>query len=255
MKKETRKYGVDDSVIYDPALYDAQDDFDFDVPFYLRQARKAKGPVLELCCGTGRITLRLAEAGINITGVDFTPSMLKGAKEKAESQGLDVPFLKADMRTVRLGKKFKFVFIPFNSIQNTYSLDDVEGVFKTVREHMAPGARFAFDIFNPSIQYMIKHERLRKGMYKFRTKDGRRVVIDQACKYDSAGQVNRTTWVFHINNEKPKETKLDMRCFYPQEMDALLKYNGFKVLKKFGSFDEKPFTSDSMKQIYVCKKA
>lgn len=252
-RKQGTEFGVD-NLIYDPRLYDGLNSFESDVPFYLDQARKAKGPVLELCCGTGRITLPLLNAGIDITGVDFTPSMLKKAKEKAGLQKLGGIFIKGDMRTLRLKRKFNLVFIPFNSIQNTYTLNDVEKVFKTVHAHMADGSRFVFDIFNPSIHYMVKHERLRKGLYRFKSEDGRKVTIDQICRYDSMGQVNRATWVHHIDGGKPLARQLDMRCFYPMEMDALLKYNGFKVVRKFGDFKNTPFSSASMKQIYICQK-
>jgi len=254
MTRAILNFGVDDDLIYDPAIYDAQDNFDFDVPFFLKYARNAKGSVLELCCGTGRITLPLAKAGIDITGIDFTPLMLKRAREKATAQGLKIPLLQGDMRKIRLKKQFNLVFIPFNSIQNTYSLSDIEKVFETVHKHLKMNGRFIFDIFNPSIYYMAKYKRVRKGLYKFRTEDGRRVIIDQLCQYLAGPQINRTSWTFHIDGTKPKTRTLDMRCFYPQEMETLLKYNGFKVIKKFGNFDEDPFLNESMKQIFICQK-
>ena len=184
----------------------------------------------------------------------LTGSMLNRAREKAVRQKLGGVFVKGDMRTLRLKKKYKLVFIPFNSLQNTYTLRDVEKVFQTVQAHLAPGGRFIFDIFNPSIQYMVKYERLRKGVYKFRLEDGRKVTIDQICRYDSMGQVNRATWIHHIDGGKPMARKLDMRCFYPQEMEAILKYNGFKIIGKFGDFNKKPFSSEALKQIFICKK-
>jgi len=252
--KKTAALGVDRQV-YDADIYDGLNAFTHDVPFYLELARKARGPVLELCCGSGRITLPLLKEGIDVTGVDFTPSMLAAAKVKARKQGLRCSFLRGDMRNLRLKKKFKLVFIPFNSIQNTYTIEDVEKVFATVRAHLAPGGIFQFDIFNPNILYMARMVKLHKGLYRFRTPEGKRVVIDEVCSYDSAAQVNRTTWIHHINGGKPVPQRLDMRCFYPLEMDALLKYNGFKVLRKYGSYDKKPFTSASMKQLYICRLA
>jgi SAM-dependent methyltransferase len=252
VKSRAPGLGVDGDIIYDPSIYDAANRFEFDIPFYLKQARKADGAVLELCCGSGRITLPLAKEGIDITGIDFTASMLSRAREKAREQGLAVTLSNGDMRKVRLGKKFKLVFIPFNSLQNTYTLDDVEKVFATVRAHMAAGARFVFDIFNPDIGYMAGYQRLRKGAQKFRLDDGRKVVIDQLCRYDSANQVNRVLWTHHVGAARPLVRKLDMRCFYPLEMDALLKYNGFNILKKFGDFSGAPFTSKALKQIYIC---
>jgi len=252
--KKTAGLGVDRAV-YDADIYDGLNDFSHDLPFYLELARKARGPVLELCCGSGRITLPLLKAGLDVTGVDFTPSMLAAAKRKAAEQGLAGTFLPGDMRKLRLKKKFKLVFIPFNSLQNTYTLEDVERVLATVRAHLAPGGIFQFDVFNPSIGYMAKLVRLHKGVYRFRTPEGKKVVIDEICAYDAAAQVNRTTWIHHIDGGKPQPQRLDMRCFYPLELDALLKYNGFKVLAKYGGWGKEPFCSASKKQIYVCRAA
>ncbi|MFC2093938.1 class I SAM-dependent methyltransferase, partial [Bacteroidota bacterium] len=82
--------------------------------------------------------------------------------------------------------------------------------------------------------------------------DGVEVVISEKCHYDSAGQVNRVEWLHKIGENEYLE-KLDMRCFYPLEMDALLQYNSFNVIHKFGSFGETPFNSESQKLIYVCE--
>ena len=254
MKKKKTACGLGvDRLVYDADIYDGMNTFTSDLPFYLEECRRAKGAVLELACGSGRLTLPLLKAGIDITGVDFTPPMLAAARKKALAQGLPDVFMQGDMLKVRLRKKFKLVFIPFNSIQNIYTLEDVEKVFKTVRAHMAPGARFVFDIFNPSMEYMVKMSTLHTGIASFSTARGRKVVLDEICRYDSAAQVNRATWLHHIDGGRPLAQKLDMRCFYPLEMDALLKYNGFRTLSKFGTYDKKPFTSVSRKQIFVCR--
>jgi SAM-dependent methyltransferase len=253
--KDGSELGVGGDLIYDAGLYDGLNTFGHDIPFYLDLARKARGPVLELCCGTGRITLPLLERGLDVTGVDYTPSMLAGARRKAAGRGLRGKFVKGDMRTLRLGKKFKLVFIPFNSLQHIYTLADAERVFATVRAHLAPGGRFAFDVFNPSIHYMVRFEKLKKGKFRFELADGRRVVIDEVCRYDPARQVNRVTWIHHIGGGAPRARKLDMRCFYPLELEALLKYNGFRVLGKYGDYAKAPFTAASMKQIFVCEKS
>lgn len=70
-------------------------------------------------------------------------------------------------------------------------------------------------------------------------------------KYDIKEQVNRVKW-HHFIDGKEHVQNLDMRCFYPKEMDMLLRYNGFEVISKFGDFKKTPFESNSQKQIYVC---
>jgi SAM-dependent methyltransferase len=247
------EYGVD-PLIYDAGVYDAMHGRMPDVAWYLELARRARGPVLELCCGTGRITIPLAQAGIEIDGVDMTPNMLEAAQRKAKDAGIKIGWHRQDMRRLRLNRSdFRLIFIPFNSLQNTYSLEDVEKVFAGVRKHLAPGGTLAFDVFNPSVHFMVRGEKLRKDRYKFRLEDGRRVRISEICRYDSAGQVNRVQWLHRVGADPPRVQRLDMRCFYPLEMDALLKYNGFRVVAKYGDFSREPFVSASMKQVYVCR--
>ncbi|HAR43441.1 MAG TPA: class I SAM-dependent methyltransferase [Bdellovibrionales bacterium] len=253
MKINSRKnFGVSDT-IHNATYYDALNTFTHDIPFYLNEAKKARGPVLELCCGTGRISIPLAEAGVNITGVDITKSMLTAAKSKAAKANLATPFHLADIKSVRLRKKYQLVFIPFNSLQCIYTLSDIEKVFATVKFHLAPGGKFIFDVFNPSIDYMVKMKKRQNGKYRLTLADRRKVSIDEICSYDSEGQVNRVTWFHRTGKSNAIPEQLDMRCFYPLEMAALLKYNGFRVLKKYGSFSKSPFTSDSMKQIFICE--
>jgi ubiquinone/menaquinone biosynthesis C-methylase UbiE len=253
------------SAIYEPEIYDAFNYFTNDFGYYYKLCRKIAGvskqvkgnaceggKVLELCCGSGRLTIPLAEKGINITGLDIEPRMLAAAKAKDSN----IKFIKGDIRTFQINGKFDLIFIPFNSLQNIYSVKDVQKIFAQVKKHLNPNGVFAFDVFNPSIHYMIKYEKLAKAKYKFKTPTYGNIAIDEICKYDSATQTNRVKWTFRFLNYKRKsETKnLDMRCYFPLEIEALLSLGGFKIIKKFGDFKNGNFTSESMKQIFVCKK-
>ena len=64
-----------------------------DIPFYLAQAQVASGSVLEIGCGTGRVTIPLASAGFDIIGLDVSGSMLEEARRKAEGQGLSISWI------------------------------------------------------------------------------------------------------------------------------------------------------------------
>ena len=95
-------YKVGD-LIYDASIYDGLNTFLSDLQFYkkwLPKNRDAK--ILELCCGTGRLTLPIAKDGYNICGVDYTSSMLEQAKAKASEAGVEITFIKADIRTLDL---------------------------------------------------------------------------------------------------------------------------------------------------------
>ena len=241
-----------DRLIYDGKMYDKMNTFLADLPFYTKWCRQAEGEVLELCCGTGRLTIPLRKAGIPITGLDFTPMMLERARDKASEADVDLDFVQGDMRNFDLQKRFKLIFIPFNSLQNTYTRTDLERVFASVRKHLAPGGRFIVDVFNPSIHFMVNREKEFTESFRFVLDDGRECRVLERCRYDAARQVNRVTWKFLIGDEEHNQ-KLDMRCFYPEELDALLHYNDFEVIHKFGSWDESPFSTESQKQLCVCE--
>ena len=244
-------YGISD-IIHSGELYDYVNQFAFDFPFYKKWCEAVSGNVLELCCGTGRLTIPLAQEKIDITGLDISASMLERARLKAKESSLDIEFIQGDIINFSLDKKFDLIFIPFNSFQCIYSIEDVEKVFSCVQNHMAKKGIFILDIFNPSIDFMVTRKDSWHLAKEFTMENGDKVTIEEKCEYDSAGQVNRVKWK-HTIAGKESIAQLDMRCFYPLEMDALLKYNGFEVAHKFGDFEEHPFEAKSMKQIYICK--
>ena len=133
-------YKVGD-LIYDANIYDGLNTFLSDLQFYKKWLPKNKdAKILELCCGTGRLTIPIAKDGYNICGVDYTSSMLEQAKVKASGVGLDINFIEADIRTLDLQEKFDLVFIPFNSIHHLYKNEDLFKTLMCVRNHLKEGS-------------------------------------------------------------------------------------------------------------------
>ena len=240
-----------DKIVHEGQIYDAINKQDDDLPFYEQLCRDSKGKVLELCCGTGRLTIPLFKAGIDITGLDLEESMINRAKNKAQADNLDIPLIQGDIRDFSLEDKFSLIFIPFNSIQNIYSWEDVEKVFKCIKAHLDEGGRFVFDVFNPDINLMVDRNGPPVARYKATMDDGRTVVISEKCEYQPASQINRVTWIHEIEGQVT-EGRLDMRCYFPLELDACLRHNGWQVEDKYGNFDKSKFVNESPKQIYIC---
>ena len=244
-------YTVGD-LIYDASIYDGMNTQMDDLPFYRKWlSQKPNARVLELCCGTGRLTIPLAKEGFDITGVDLTPSMLEQAKRKAAEEGLDIPLIEGDMRTLNLGASFNIVFIPFNSIHHLYRNEDLFEALKTVKHHLKSDGLFLLDCFSPNIRYITAAEKEQQVIAEYATEDGRNVRIVQEMRYESATQINRISWHYHIDDAFHSVQDLDMRMYYPQELDAYLQSAGFKILHKFGGFQEEAFGGDSDKQIFV----
>jgi len=246
-------YKVGD-LIYDGLIYDGMNTDLADLEFYRRWMPKNKDArILELCCGTGRLTIPIAKDGYDISGVDHTVSMLAEAKAKASKEGLAIDFIEADIRTLDLVEKFDLIFIPFNSIHHLYKNEDLFKAFKVVKKHLKNGGLFLLDCFNPNIQFIADGEKEQKEIAQYTTRDGREILIKERMRYENKTQINRIEWHYYINGEFDSIQNLDMRLFFPQELDAYLEWNGFTIIHKFGGFEEEAFNDNSEKQVFVCQ--
>lgn len=251
---KSNEYKVGD-LIYDANIYDGLNTFLTDLHFYNNWLSKVKNAeILELCCGSGRLTIPLVKEGLKITGVDNSKSMLDQAKIKANNEKLEIRFLEADIRNLKINDKYDLIFIPFNSIHHLYENEDLFDTLNVVKKHLKDDGLFIFDCFNPNIQYIIDAEKRKNKIAEYVTSDNRKVKIEQTMKYESNSQINRIEWHYFINNEFHSIQNLDMRLYFPQEINSYLQFSGFNILHKFGDFQEGNFENSSEKQIFICEK-
>jgi SAM-dependent methyltransferase len=231
----------------------ANQGFVADIPFYLKEIRRYGEPVLELACGTGRITIPLGQQGIHMTGLDVSSSMLAHARRKSAAKGVKIEWIEADCRDFQLDRQFGTIFLPFNSIAHLHDLESVEACFSCVKRHLKAGGRFIIDIFRPDLRILQRDPTKRYPVTEYPDPDRKgSVVITESNVYDRATQVNRIKWYYRVGVDGEERVEsLNMRIFYPQELEALLSYNGFRVEAKFGNYDRSEFMSDSPKQLVV----
>lgn len=225
-----------------------------DTPFYIEEAKRAQGPALELACGTGRLTIPIAQSGVEITGLDLSASMLAHARKKANEAGVRIDWIEADCRSFFLDRRFALIFMPFHSMQHLHNSASQAALFANVRRHLAEGGRFIFDVFNPSIAILNRDPSQRHLDRRFEDPDGRgTVTLETTAVYDDAAQVNHLKMHFSRPGEEDYRVEpLSLRCFFPQELDALVRANRFEIEAKYGNFDRKPFASGDPKQIVIC---
>jgi ubiquinone/menaquinone biosynthesis C-methylase UbiE len=225
-----------------------------DLPFWEKQARTYGGPILELTCGTGRVSIPLAKAGFAVTGIDISDSMLGEAIRKSSEAGIAVEWVKADIRNFELGKKFPLVIFPFNTIAILWEVTDLEACLTCVKRHLAPSGRFVIDVFNPDLHFLVRNPTERFPHAEYPDPDSRgTIVVTESNVYDAARQISRVKFFFKFPGQAEEVAEeIEIRIYFPQELAALLKYNGFAIESKFGNYDETPFDSASPKQLIVC---
>ncbi|MEI6079258.1 MAG: class I SAM-dependent methyltransferase [bacterium] len=226
-----------------------------DIDFYVQRCVSANTDVLELGCGTGRISIPIAQKGLHVTGIDSSAEMLKRAKEKllANSELKErLEFIRADFTDFDLGKKFQTVIMPFNALQHLYDLKSINQFFFCLKEHIEDNGLFIFDVINPDL-YELSRNSSDWALYdSFHDELGRLMVIEDSIDYDPVTQIANYVLSYSLENTELFELSLRHRMFFTQELEEILYSNGFHIQESFGDFDQSPLSSGSPSQIFVC---
>ena len=225
------------------------------ITFYCDLARTVGGPVLEVACGSGLVTIPIAAMGLDVTGVDLASAMLEHAHKKAEGQNLNVRWVEADARSVDLGMQYQFILLTGNAFQAFLRRADQEALLASVRRHLAPNGRFAFETRNPS-GHDLTNQPEEEFDQSYISIEGCKVSVSFTQVYDPLTQVMYWTSYRRWRDGKQaheKETHIACRFTYPQELEALLHYNGFEVLQQYGNWNKERLSASSPSIISICK--
>lgn len=228
------------------------------VDFYRAEVARHGGRVLELGCGTGDKLIPIASDGHQCVGLDFSPDMLAEARRKASDRGAAVEWMQGDMRSFDLGRTFDFVFITANSLLHLQEAEDLVSCFRSVRRHLAPGARFVFDVFNPSVRLLAEADGVRRTRESLSFVDPNRgdVRVDVAETYDAAAQVTRGTWYLSTDSEPDfVVVPLEIRSIFPQELPLLVARGGLQFVDRLGDWSGSPFAAGASLQLCICQSA
>jgi len=230
--------------------------FTQDLPFYRKWAERCGGPILEIGCGTGRVSLPLAEQGYTVTGLDRESAMLDEARRKASAKGLNPHWILGDFRDFQTEEKFALILYPFNTIGQLNDLDEILAAFRKIRTLLLPEGRFVLDMFNPDLTYLTRRPDQLAPAEEFPDPDGKGIVkLTYAIDYDCARQISHVTFHFLMPDGRDETELLDMRIYFPQELDAYLRLTGFEIEEKCGDYDGSSFVSASPKQLIVARAA
>jgi SAM-dependent methyltransferase len=232
------------------------------VPFYVSEFARAGGPCVELGVGNGRISIEAAKRGVDITGVDVSPAMLALTRERAAAAGVAdrVRLIEADFRAFHLPAPASLVALPFHTLGHMVTLEDKSALFGHVRDELAPGGRFVFDmlVFDP------KYASERAGSAELRAEfrdaaTGEDVVVWQSVRYDRAKQTMRlVAWADRLDSDgfvtKRRYSRMNFSWIDPSQVRELLLAAGFEIEHCWGGFGRTPLTPESKTQIWVARK-
>jgi SAM-dependent methyltransferase len=237
----------DDGDLYDVLF----GDFDYGRDYYVELARAAKGPILDVACGTGRITLPCLRLGLDVEGLDLYPSMLDRLRRRAAAEGFAPPLHLSDMSDFRLQRRFALAVIPFNAFIHNMTADAQIGCLRRCREHLLPGGLLAFDTFFPGREYINQPDgtRVLEGEIAH-PETGLPVRMFDTRSFDRVEQIQWSKNELEFldagrNVVSTMRSEIAGRFVYKAEMELLLRLAGFARWTIQGGFDRRPLVSDS----------
>lgn len=200
-----------------------------DVEFYVEEAVASGGPVVELACGTGRISVPVAKAGVSVIGVDDSPAMLDVAREYARSEGVSelVDLRVGDLREPPVRERVPLVLIPFRSLLHMTTEPDRERALVAARELLVPGGRLVFDVFAPAkADIEATHGRWLE----------REPGIFERADWDEGER----TLTLSVRRGEEAST-MHLAWLSALEWRRLLERAGFEIEAHYGWFDRRPY--------------
>ena len=235
-----------------------------DVEFYVELAQASGGPVLEIGCGTGRVSLPIAAAGIDVVGVDFATAMLEKAREQAtktKGHGGAVEFVQGDMRTLALDRHFPLVIIPARTLYLALTPEEQLETLRRAAEHLAPTGALAFNLFVPDSDLISDVSEKPFSMGEtIHPETGLRCLLTAVNRTDPVGQtIHSIQTVEELSDTgevvRTVNLEVDLRYLYPSEVHVMLEQVGMVADQVFGDFDGGPLTEDSEEMVWVVRAA
>lgn len=254
----------------DAELYDIDySDYDTgDKQYYVEEAVKCGKPMLELACGTGRITIPTAIAGIEVVGIDISEDMLAIARRKVAELDPEIAeritLLQGDMRSFQLNRKFDLITIPFRAFICLTTVEDQKSTLINVRNHLNPGGKLILNFFDPDLREVLDHSERFRNVQK---------LMNRFTHPTTGNAVKEwSTWDYNITEQTIEELRnfvefgpddsilkstffsFKLRYIFRWEMHHLFELCGFKVLELYGDFKRGLFRAGG-EQIWVVTPA
>jgi SAM-dependent methyltransferase len=241
-------------------------DWPGEIDFYrsfTRPIAARDGAVLEVACGTGRVTRELARDDVRLIGVDASTPMLEVARENSRDL-TNVRFVEGDMRTFDLGETFALIIVPGHSFQFMLTTEDQLACLANLKRHLASDGTLILHVDHQSVEWLGSLLAGQGGIFEtgeeyLHPVTGRRYRPARAWTYAPATQTATAHTIWEELDgasaviRRWERDPVPLHCLFRFEMEHLLARAGFEVQALYGDFLRHPLTDESADMIWVVK--
>jgi len=235
--------------------------FDGDLPLYLELARQQGPNVLEVACGSGRVLVPLARAGLRVVGLDISPHMLALARAKLDGSE-HAELVQADMRRFELHRcDFDLAIIAVKSFAYLTEADEQLECLRRVQAHLRPGGVLAIDLMHPRLEWLgAATGSMRDDLLQRVADQGWTLSrVESVVSTDLARQVRVIRSIYERIDDngcvlEKRFVEWPYRWMHRFEAEHLLYRAGFEVEAVYGGYQREPFTADSAAMVFLARK-
>ena len=240
-------------------IYDFYVNLNFDVPFFLKETQGYEEEILELMCGTGRVSIPLLDSGRRMTCVDYSKGMLNAFEKKIKGKNYRVNLVHADVTNMALERMFGMILLPFHSLTEILSTEMQTKALQCISSHLEKNGIFILTLQNP-VKRLKSADGVQRVMGKFSAGDGKQLVVSYMNKYNQSDGIVSGYQLYEIFDEsnaliEKRFLEINFKPIKDSEIREMIKTTELEILEVFGDYSYARFDeSDSDFMIYRMSK-
>ena len=249
-------------IFYDIAVQDWPGEIEF-YRSLVRDVKQHNGKMLDIACGTGRVSLQLVSEGVPISGLDISSDMLAAIRRKSDSL-TNVHWFLGDMRDFNLGEQFDLIIIPGHAFQFMLTSQDQAACLNCIRRHLSPNGKLVIHLDHQDLGWLggldqgWSNDFQLAGEYHLPGEEGS-VRKWNVWSYEPVTQTASviTAWETIGKNgmvtKRVENPEKKLHCVFRFEMEHLLARTGFEVEALYGDFFRHSLGNTSSDMIWVAR--
>jgi SAM-dependent methyltransferase len=237
-------------------IYDYYVNVDFDIPFFLKETEQKQGEILELMCGTGRVSIQLLKAGRKMTCVDYSKGMLASFREKIAGKGYSVNLVEMDVTKLNLGKKFGLILLPFHSLSEIVSSERQLEALISISNHLDVGGTFILTLQNPKTRLKQADGNLRI-IGDFPIDENRKMILSYTNQYNETEKLVSGYQFYELYNSnniliEKRYLEINFKPISLPELESMVSKTDMRITEIFGDYSYGDFNPEES-NFTICK--
>jgi len=221
-------------------IYDFYVNVNFDIPFFIKETDGYKGEILELMCGTGRVSIPLLDSGRHMICVDYSKGMLNSFERKIKNKNYPVNLVQMDVTNLKLDKKFGLIILPFHSISEIISTDLQIKALQSISSHLEKDGVFILTLQNPKTR-LILADGITRVMGRSSIDESRHLIISYMNQYNESDKIVTGLQFYEIYDSmniliEKRYLEINFKPVADSELRSMIKAAGLEIVEMYGDY-------------------